>query len=71
MWSERVQVYNKPGCIGVQLTRVGVDDEGTYSCTVSNSHGSATYSATLLVDCKLHGASIVKNQNDTKYGCYN
>ena len=55
MWSERVQVYNKPGCIGVQLTRVGVDDEGTYTCTVSNSDGSATYSATLLVDCKLQG----------------
>ena len=34
------------------MTRVGVDDEGTYACTLSNSLGSATFSSTLLVDCK-------------------
>ena len=52
VWSGRVQPYNRPGCIGVQLYRVGTDDEGTYTCTVSNSLGTETFSATLLVDCK-------------------
>jgi len=50
VWSNRVVPYNRPGSIGVQMTRVGVDDEGTYACTLSNSLGSATFSSTLLVD---------------------
>ena len=52
VWSNRVEPYNRPGCIGIKVLRAGTDDEGRYSCTVNNSNGQATFNATLLVDCK-------------------
>jgi len=50
VWSNRVEPYNRPGCIGIKVLRAGTDDEGRYSCTVNNSNGQATFNATLLVD---------------------
>jgi len=49
-WSARLHPYNRPGCIGLHLDRVGIHDEGTFVCTVTNDQGSASYSCTLLVD---------------------
>ena len=51
-WSQRLTPYNRSGCVGLRLERVGREDEGTYSCTVTNQHGQDTFSSTLLVDCK-------------------
>ena len=51
-WSGRVSPYTRPGCVGISLTSVGPQDEGTYTCTISNPHGEAVFSCTLLVDCK-------------------
>ena len=51
-WSQRLSPYNRPGCVGLRLERVGREDEWTYSCTLTNRHGQATFSSTLLVDCK-------------------
>ena len=51
-WSGRVVPYSRPGCVGISLTSVGPQDEGTYTCTISNTHGEANFSCTLLVDCK-------------------
>ena len=28
VWTDRVSPYNRPGCVGVKLKRVGIDDEG-------------------------------------------
>lgn len=52
VWSQRVTPYHKPGTIGVSLKNVCFDDEGLYSCSVSNSDGDTSFSATLVVDCK-------------------
>lgn len=52
VWSHRVQPYNKPGSIGISINNVGYQDEGFYSCNISNSHGGAFFSSTLVVDCK-------------------
>ena len=52
VWSHRLSPYNRPGCVGIRLERAGREDEGTYSCTITNSQGQATFSSTLLVDCK-------------------
>jgi hypothetical protein len=27
-WRDRVSPYNRPGCVGIHLKRVGIDDEG-------------------------------------------
>jgi hypothetical protein len=47
-----VAPLNVPGCIGIRMTQVGNHDEGMYTCTVSNSEGTATSTTVLLVDCK-------------------
>ena len=51
-WSQRLTPYNRPGCVGLRLERVGREDEGTFSCCLTNSQGQVTFSSTLLVDCK-------------------
>jgi hypothetical protein len=28
VWTDRVSPFNRPGCVGIQLKRVGIDDEG-------------------------------------------
>ena len=43
----RLQAHNKNNSI-----RVGMDDEGIYTCTVSNEGGQDHKNITLLVDCK-------------------
>ena len=52
-WSARIAPYNREGCVGLRILGAGSQDEGSYCCSVSNSEGAASFSATLLVDCKL------------------
>ena len=52
-WTSRVTPYNRTGCVGVHIRSVGHQDEGTYTCRIANCQGEATFSSTLLVDCKL------------------
>ena len=58
-WSQRVMPYHKPGTIGVSLKNVCFHDEGLYSCSVSNSDGDTSFSATLVVDCKSRPVILV------------
>jgi len=58
-WSSRVAPLNVPGCIGIRMTQVGNHDEGMYTCTVSNSEGTATSTTVLLVDYNEHKESEV------------
>ena len=51
-WSARVSPYNREGCVGLRILGAGPQDEGSYRCTVANREGRATFTATLLVDCK-------------------
>ena len=51
-WSARVRPYNRPGCVGISISAVCPQDEGHYTCRVSNSQGEDSFSSTLLVDCK-------------------
>ena len=54
VWSSRVSPYNRPGCVGIKILCAGIDDEGLYVCSVNNSMGQASFSATLLVECKYY-----------------
>jgi hypothetical protein len=51
-WSGRLAPYNREGCVGLRVLGAGPQDEGSYSCTVSNSEGAASFTCTLLVDCE-------------------
>ena len=51
-WSARVAPYNREGCVGLRILAAGPQDEGSYRCTVANREGRASFTATLLVDCK-------------------
>ena len=53
VWSARIAPYNREGCVGLRILGAGSQDEGSYCCSVTNSEGAASFSATLLVDCKL------------------
>ena len=66
VWSQRVTPYHKPGTIGVSLKNVCFDDEGLYSCSVSNSHGDTSFSATLVVDCKYSDQCFLLHSCKTK-----
>merc|ERR1712130_467404 len=50
VWSARIAPYNREGCIGLRILGAGSQDEGSYCCSVTNSEGAASFSATLLVD---------------------
>ena len=52
VWSARIAPYNREGCVGLRILGAGSQDEGSYCCSVTNSEGAASFSATLLVDCK-------------------
>ena len=53
VWSGRVAPYNREGVVGIRILNAGSQDEGSYCCSVANAEGGASFSATLLVDCKL------------------
>ena len=53
VWSARIAPYNREGCVGLRILGAGSQDEGSYCCSVTNAEGAGSFSATLLVDCKL------------------
>ena len=66
-WSQRVTPYLRPGCVGISLSTVGLEDEGTYTCRLTNPHGETSFTTTLVVDCKLRISGCCKNYQHSQF----
>ena len=66
-WSHRVTPYLRPGCVGISLSTVCLEDEGTYTCRLTNSLGETSFTSTLVVDCKFRLSGCCKNYQHSQF----